>query len=187
MLARITVAKAAGVVAVALLSLAAPSAAFANSTTGTATLTPGSLSVLTPVAVSFSGTLSGTNQTVSANQSINVIDGTGSASGWNLSLTSTTFSSGSTHLGISAASDQGASGGCDADVTCTLANNAATSYPVAIPAGATAPTAVRILSAAIGSGSGAQTWTHFMALAVPGNAAAGTYSSTWTYSLVSGP
>ena len=33
---------------------------------------------------------------------------------------------------------------------------------------------------------GGQTWTHTMELAIPANAHAGAYTSTWTYSLVVG-
>lgn len=185
--AKTRLAKAGGVAALALLLAAVPTAAFANDTVGTATLTGGALSLVTPDAVAFSATLTGSDQSVPASQDIDVVDGTGSASGWNVTLTSTTFSSGSNELAADAATDQGASGSCDAGVTCTLADNSATSYPVAVPAADVAPTAVRIQSAASGTGMGGQTWTHNMALDVAGNAVAGTYTSTWTYSLVSGP
>jgi hypothetical protein len=56
-----------------------------------------------------------------------------------------------------------------------------------VPAAATAPSAIEIQTAAANSGLAGQTWTHTMSLAVPAVARAGTYSSTWTYSLVSGP
>ena len=187
MSAKTTLAKVGGVVALALVTAAIPSAAFANNTVGTATLTGGALSLVTPAAVGFSATLTGSDQTVPATQAIDVVDGTGSASGWNVTLTSTQFATGGSNLPVNSVSDQGAIGSCDTGVTCTLADNSATSYPIAVPAGTVAPTAVRIMSAASGTGMGAQSWTHNMVLAIGGNATAGTYNSTWTYSLVSGP
>ncbi len=42
-------------------------------------------------------------------------------------------------------------------------------------------------NAAVNTGMGAQTVTPTWQLVVPASAKAGTYTSTWTYSLVSGP
>jgi hypothetical protein len=72
-------------------------------------------------------------------------------------------------------------------VTCTPADNSAVTYPIAIPAGVTAPIAVKIQTAAVDSGLGGQTWTHIMNLALAGNTQVGDYTSTWTYSLTSAP
>ena len=170
--------------AAAAMLLAGP--AGAATVPGTATLGAGTLDFTAPASVAFSGSLSGTDQVLTADQALDVRDNTGTAAGWNITLTTTTFTNGSDTLPTNALSNTGATGQCDATVTCTLATNGL-SYPVAVPAGASAPTAVKILSAAAGTGMGGQTWTHAMALAVPANARAGTYSSTWTYSLVTGP
>jgi len=61
------------------------------------------------------------------------------------------------------------------------------SYPYTLPAAATAPTATKILSSAANTGLGNQTLTLVFSLAIPANAFAGSYASTWTYTLVSGP
>jgi hypothetical protein len=62
------------------------------------------------------------------------------------------------------------------------------SYPYSLPAGATtAPTATKLFNAPLGSGMGDQTVTPTWTLAIPANAYAGSYTSTWTLSLVSGP
>ena len=61
------------------------------------------------------------------------------------------------------------------------------SYPYALPAGATAPTATKIFSAAANTGLGNQTVTVVLQLAIPASTFAGSYSSTWTFTLVSGP
>ena len=75
---------------------------------------------------------------------------------------------------------------CDTGATCTLATDAV-SYPYALPAGTSAPAATTLYSAAVGTGMGDQTVTPVFSLEVPANAAAGAYSATWTFSLVSGP
>jgi hypothetical protein len=90
-------------------------------------------------------------------------------------------------LAVTAASDISATGVCDAAGTCTLADNSVVSYPVVVPAATVAPTAVKIQSASVNFGLAGQTWTHTMNLAVPANTTAGTFLSTWTYSLVSAP
>jgi len=159
--------------------------------TGTATITAGTLGfVSTPPNVSFSATLNGLDQTVTATQAIDVGDATGSGAGWNITATSTTFSTGgltpktlsTTATTIGAAPTDA----CDAGVTCTLATNAIT-YPYTLPAATLAPLATKVYNAAANTGMGNQTVTPTWKLAVPANTYAGTYTSTWTISLVSGP
>jgi hypothetical protein len=160
--------------------------AFAD-TSGTAAITEGTLAMVAPAAVTFAATLSGEDQVVTADQAIDVKDNTGAGSGWHLTLTTTTFTAGTKTLATDSVNEKTApTNACDVSVTCTLASNTVT-YPVAIPAAATAPPAVTIMNAATDTGMGGQTSTHTMSLAVPGNAGAGSYSSTWTYSLVSAP
>jgi hypothetical protein len=159
--------------------------------TGTATIAAGSLGfVSTPPNVTFSATLNGLDQTVSTTQALDVGDATGSGTGWNITATSTTFSTGggSPHLlSTSATSLTGApTDTCDASATCTLATNSVT-YPYVLPAGGTAPTATKMFNAAANTGLGNQTVTPTWRLSVPANTFAGTYTSTWTISLVSGP
>ena len=171
----------------ALMASAVPAGA---STSATASITAGSLSLVSsPATVSFADTLNGTNQTVTASQAFDVGDATGSGTGWNITATSTTFSTaGNTHS-LSTSATQVATTptvACDASVTCTTATNSIT-YPYVLPAGSTAPTATKLWDAAANTGMGNQTVTSTFTLAIPANTYAGSYTSTWTYSLVSAP
>jgi hypothetical protein len=169
--------------------LAAPGAALAATVPGTAVVTLGTLTMVTPASVGFTGVLTGVDQVVSTTTPLDIIDGTGSGAGWNVTLTSTQFTTTAPikTLPLTAVTDTGAVGACDLAVTCTVGVNAVVTYPVAIPAGPTAPTAIKIQTAALNTGLGGQTWSHTMELALAGNTKVGNYTSTWTYSLVSAP
>lgn len=168
-----------------LTALALPAAAFASA--GTATIIGGSLSMSAPPTVAFSATLNGTNQTATSSQAFDVLDQTGSGAGWNITATSTTFTSGGDTLSTTATTIPSApTVACDVSVTCTLASTNI-SYPYTLPAGPTAPTATKMYNAAAGTGLGNQTATGTFSLAIPGTTKAGAYTSTWTYSLVSAP
>lgn len=168
-----------------LLLIAAP----AGATTASATLTAGSLGFAsTPGNVTFpSVTLNGQNKNIQATQPLDVADATGSGAGWNITATSTLFTSGSNTLPSGAFMTAPASPTCDTNVTCTTAGTSTVAYPYFMPAGTTAPTATKLFNAPAGTGMGDQTLTPTWNLSVPGNAYAGNYSSTWTLSLVSGP
>jgi hypothetical protein len=175
-----------GVVVVALIT--APAAVAA---TGTATISAGSLGFVSAVPnVSFSTALNGLDQTLTSAQAIDVGDATGSGTGWNLTGTSTQFTTGggTPHLLSTSATSLTAAPGdaCDGGATCTLATNGVT-YAYVLPAGAGPPTATKFYNAAANTGLGNQTVTPSWKLAVPANTYAGTYTSTWTISLVSGP
>ncbi len=170
-----------------LVALSAGPAAYAADTNGSATITAGSLSLTAPATVAFTATLGGADQNVTAPQSLDVLDATGTGVGWNVTATSTTFTAGARTLSTSAVTEPVApTQSCDEATSCTPATNAV-SYPYTLPAGTVAPTATKIMSAAAGTGLGAQTSVHTMRLAVPANTFAGSYASTWTYSLVSAP
>jgi WxL domain surface cell wall-binding len=160
----------------------------AYATTGTATISAGSLAFVTAAPnVSFSATLNGTDQSVTSAQALDVSDATGSGAGWDITATSTTFTSGAKLLATSATTLTGApTTACDAGATCTLATNSIT-YPYMLPAATTAPTATKMFNAALNTGIGNETVTPTWHLAVPAATLAGTYTSTWTLSLVSGP
>jgi hypothetical protein len=70
--------------------------------------------------------------------------------------------------------------------TCTNPTNAIT-YPVAVPAGSTAPTAVKFFNSALNTGLGKFTTTPTIGVFVPQSSTAGTYTSTLTIAIVSGP
>ncbi len=168
------------------------STAAANAATATANLTAGSLGfVSAPPNVTFSDTLNGTNQTATSNQAIDVSDATGSGVGWNITATSTTFTSGTHTLGTGATTIASTPGvACDAAAAgCQLATplGTAVTYPYTLPAAATAPTATKMFDANTNTGMGNQTVTPTWSLAIPANSYAGSYTSTWTLSLVSAP
>jgi hypothetical protein len=169
------------------LAIASP----AGATSATATLTGGSLGLVNVPNVTLSDTLNGLNQTATTTQAIDVGDATGSGTGWNLTGTSTTFATSGNAHSLSTAATQIASApavACDASVTCTAAvPTVAVSYPYALPAAGTAPLATKLFNAGGGTGMGDQTVTPTWSVAIPANAYAAQYQSTWTISLVSAP
>jgi hypothetical protein len=175
------------VVAAAMLAPLAQGVASAT-TAATATIGAGTLSVSVPANIAFSDTLSGVDQTVTAVLAIDVKDATGSGAGWDLQATSTQFTTGGNTLPTNSVTIATApsSPTCDTGATCTLASNGV-SYPYVLPAGVTAPPASKFFDAAASTGMGDQTVTPTFSLAVPANTLGGTYNSTWTISVVSGP
>jgi len=175
--------------AAATICLAPWLATPAGAATATATITGGSLAFVSPPPnVSFSATLNGSNQTVTANQALDVSDGTGSGAGWSITATSTTFTTAGavTLANNSTTVASTPTTACDGGSSCTLATNSV-SYPYTLPAAASAPAATKVFNAAVNTGQGNQTVTVTWSLAVPSTAQPGTYTSTWTLSLVSGP
>ncbi len=182
-----TMLPAAAVTIGSLLFVAAP----AMATTASETLTAGSLGFAsTPGSVTFPATtLNGQDKTVTAQQPLDIADATGSGAGWNITATSTLFKSGTNALpaGATTVSSAPAAPTCDSNVTCTPGGSTTVSFPYTLPAAATAPTATKLFNAPAGTGMGDQTVTPSWSLAIPGNAYAGSYTSTWTLSLVSAP
>ena len=143
----------------------------------------GCLSIAQPTSVAFPGqTLDGLNHTVTATGAFDVVDNTG-GNGWNDTATGTAFVSGGHTLAANATSVMSApTVSCDGGYTCTLPTNSV-SYPYTLPTG----TATKIFNAAAASGQGHETATVTFTLSLPANAYAGSYASTWTFSVVSGP
>lgn len=192
--AAIPVALLAGVLAITA------SVAHASGVTGTATISGGSLAITPPSALGWTATLTGTDQfvvdTTTADQSIVVNDPTGSGSGWHVSasaaaFTCTTSGCGSSTLGAfkvngdtsdhtsttapAVACSSGASG-------CTVAVPSI-SFPVTVGTSATS-----IFNATANTGMGSNTISGIgWWLKVPANAKAGTYTSTVTLAVSSGP
>jgi len=171
---------------VAVLALAA--AAVAGTVTATATVTgAGSLSLSHGATSSLSDTLDGSDQTVSYSMPLTLVDARGSGAGWNLTITSTTFTDASSHtLATAASSLSGVTSACNAGGSCTSATNAIT-YPLTVPAAGTAPTAVKFFNAAANTGMGRFTLTPSVSVSIPGNSFAGSYTSTVTVAAVTGP
>ncbi len=156
-----------------------------SSLTASQSIIGGTLSfAAAPANVTFSSiTLNGFNQTSTATQSLDIGDNTGSGSGWNVTLSNTPFTSGSNQL---ASSDFTVPAlptpACDTGSTCTTAN-LGTWSTYALPGA----TATKLLSAAASSGLGNQTVSLGWQASIPSSAFAGSYASTWTVTLVSGP
>jgi hypothetical protein len=177
------------VIAGATAALLAAGVQSASATAGTETITAGTLALTAPTTAGFTATtLNGTAQAATATQLLDALDNRGSGAGWNITLTSTTWTSGGNTLSTTATTEPVAPvNACDV-AGCTLANlNAVVTYPYTVPAAVSAPTATKIFSAALNTGLSGQTTTNLMSLAIPATALAGAYTSTWTYSIVTGP
>jgi len=113
--------------------------------------------------------------------------GTGTSwNGWNITGTSTTFSDGAGHTLPTSAASISAASRVAGTGNCSLPTNSIT-YPVTLPAGSTPPTAVKLYNAAANTGEGPTNVTLTTKLAVGANTFKGTYTSTWTFAIVSGP
>jgi len=174
--------------------------------TGTVTLTGGALTLASPASLAWTGTLTGTAQSlvdiVAADQQYTVNDATGSGAGWHVTASATTFTNGASTFpntgtfvtnGSTSSITATTAPSATCSTTCTLPTNT-TTYPVAITTAATSPPASTIYdtSAATGLGSiviGGSTATNPVGwwVNVPGNAIAGAYTSTITMAIISGP
>jgi hypothetical protein len=177
--------------------------------TGTLTFTAGTLSLLSPIALTWAATGNGLNQQLAdantAHQSYVVNDATGSGAGWNVTVSATTFTSVSpaaTLVNTGTFSTNGSitsavlttapTGACTTGVTCTPPTNT-TTYPVAITTAATTPTPFKIYDTSAATGLGSITiglpgaaavgWW----VAVPANAVPATYTSTITLEVLTAP
>src|SRR5437660_1227680 len=129
------------VVAAAVFCLAAATSALASNVTATATVNAGTLTLSTGATPSVSVTLDGTDQTPSYTLPMTVNDYTGSGTGWNVTVTSTQFTTGGGSpktLSTSASTATAVSATCAGGTTCTNPTNAVT-YPLAVPAGGSGP------------------------------------------------
>ena len=167
------------------LAVGAVVPAFADDVTGSVDITGGSLTMAATDAPALAATLTGASQTVSDTFDIDVNDATGSGAGWSLSITSTTLSTGSQELSTSAASLSGVSVVCDTGA-CTDPTNS-NAYPLTVPADATAPAAVEFFDADVNTGLGDFTVTPTYEVSLPADAYAGTYNSTITITIATGP
>jgi len=103
--------------------------------TGTLTFTAGSLTLLSPVALTWAATNNGLNQSLvdatTAHQSYIVDDATGGGLGWNVTVSATTFTNGTVSLPLagtfstngsitSAVLTTAPTGACTSGATCTV-------------------------------------------------------------------
>src|SRR6185437_8698172 len=113
---------------------AAMAATTANPTV-TGTVSAGALSVATSAAPTFSANLANGDSTPTYTLPLTAVDTTGTGAGWNLTITSTQFTTGGATphtLAANASTITGVTAAC-ASGTCTNPTNAVT-YPVSVPA-----------------------------------------------------
>jgi hypothetical protein len=171
----------------AAAALAAAAVAVASTVTATATVTgAGSLALSNGATATISDTLDGTDQAVNYTLPLTMTDARGTGTGWNLTITSTTFTAGTHTLATGASSVASVASACVAGGTCTNPTSSI-GYPLTVPAATTAPTAVKLFNATASTGLGRFTITPSINVTIPGNSYAGSYSSTLTIAAVSGP
>ena len=152
------------------------------------TCTGGSLTLSAASAQFNSTTLNGKDKTVTTSNNPPVFtpsDQRGTGAGWNITLTSTQFTVSRHTLPTTATTLTSVQDSADAG-TCSVPTNSVT-YPVTVPAGAGPPAAIKIYNAALNTGRGDSQLTLNFSLALPASAYVGSYTSTWTFSIVTGP
>jgi hypothetical protein len=168
-------------VSTAAVALAAATVALAGTITPTATITgTAGISLNLPSGPSMSSTLDGTDQVVSWSALLGVVDARGSGLGWNLTASATSFSDGAGHT-LAAGTISSVTSACHSGSSCTAATNSVT-YPITLGG-----TAAKFFNSALNTGLGKVDVTPTVDVAIPGNAYAGTYTSTVTLATVSGP
>jgi hypothetical protein len=169
------------------LALVLTAVAVAGTVTATATVTgAGALSLSHGTTATISDTLDGSDQSVNYTLPLTMNDLRGTGTGWNLTMTSTSFTNGTQTLATNASSIASAASACTAGGACTNPTNSIT-YPLTVPAAASAPAAVKVFNAALNTGMGRFTITPSINVSIPGNSYAGTYTSTLTIAAISGP
>ncbi len=175
------------IAALLLAVLVAAAAAHASNVTVNATIAGGStLSVSSLNTPSFNLTLNGNDQTASYQAQVQVVDARGLATGggWNLTITSTQFISGTHTFPTNASTISSVTTACHSGSTCALPTNSVANSNLALPI---SPTTTKFLDAASGSGLGRIDVSVNVSVAVPANTIAGTYSSTLTVASATGP
>lgn len=168
-------------IGIAAVALVASTAALAGTLTTTATVSgTAGISLTLPSNPSITNTLDGTDQTVSYAPVLGVVDARGTGGGWNLTVGATTFSDGSGHT-LAPGTVSAVASACKAGSTCTATTNSVT-YPITIGS-----TANKFFNSAANTGLGRFDITPTINVAIPGNAYAGTYTSTVTIAAATGP
>ena len=170
------------IIGMAAVALVAATAALAGTLTATATVTgTAGISLNLPSNPSISDTIDGTDQTVSYAPVLGVVDARGTGGGWNLQISATSFSDGAGHTlapGVVSAAAQA----CHSGSSCTAATNSGITLPLTVSG-----TAAKFFNAAANTGLGKIDVTPTIDVSIPGNAYAGTYTSTVTLAAAVGP
>jgi hypothetical protein len=165
----------------AAVAFAAATAALAGTLAPTATISGAAgMSMNLPSSPSMTDTLDGTDHVVSWSALLGIVDARGSGAGWNLTVSATNFSDGASHT-LAPGTVSGVTSACQGGNACTGATNSVT-YPLTIGG-----TAAKFFNASAATGLGKVNVTPSVDVTIPGNAYAGTYSSTVTLAAISGP
>ena len=151
--------------------------------------TAATLSLSTTATPTFSASLPAGDQAPTYTLPLTILDTRTGAAGWNLTITSTQFTTGGATprvLATTASRATAVASACAGGASCVSPADAVT-YPLTVPAGTTPPSAVKLDDAAAGTGSGIFTITPTISVSVPANSNAGSYNSTLTIAVVSGP
>jgi hypothetical protein len=181
------------------------------SLTGTLTLGAGTLNLTTDSSLGWSAAVTGADlnlvDATTPDETYTVVDASGAAAGWHVTVAATTFTTGtltlsntgtfSTNGSITSKTTAGyPTAACTTGSTCTLPTHttAVTTFPVAITTAASGPTPYVIYDANAGTGIGSIAIGGSAAaapvgwwLTVPGNTTPGTYTSTILMAVVSTP
>ena len=165
----------------------------------------GFLTLTSPSSLTWTVTSNGVNQsavnTVSGNQQLTATDNTATGAGWHITVSATTFTSGTKSLPNPAAVDFTGSTSSIASTapsatcvgSCTLPTDT-TTYPVAITTATSSPPTYTIYDTSASTGEGVMTIGGSTAtnpigwwINVPASVFSGSYTSTVTLAVVSGP
>ena len=169
------------ILGIAMAALIVVGGALGSALTTTATVSgTAGVSLAQPATASISDTLTGADQTVSYAPLLGVADARGTGAGWNLQIAATNFDDGSGHT-LAPGAISAVSAACVGGSACTGATNVI-GYPLTVIG-----TATKFYNAATATGMGKVNVTPTVDVTIPGNAYAGTYTSTVTLAVVSGP
>jgi WxL domain surface cell wall-binding len=159
-------------------------AAFADSGGATANVGAGQLTESGTFGESVSTTLDGTDQTLPYTLPVQVKDATGSGAGWKLQISATDLSDGVSGNPALTQQVSAASASCVSGNHCTAATSTSVppTYPVVISS-----SPQKFFSADANSGMGILSVSTTVQVLVLGNTYAGTYSTTLTLGVASGP
>ena len=177
---------------IGLLAVTLATAALAATVGVTSVVTAGTtLSAAGGTPPTFNVTLNGADQTVNYTLPVVVVDSRGGTLGWNLTVTSTTFTDGSAGTGHSFAANAstitGVAASCGTNSTCLLPANNVANTNLGLPGASGAPVKYFNASSAAGAGRGTVNVDATVAVAVPANVFAGSFTSTVTVAISSGP
>jgi len=150
------------------------------------TCTGGSLSLSAQTVQFNSSTLNGKDKTATGSVTLTPTDNTGNNAGWNVQLTSTQFTVAGHTLSATATTVTSQSDSADGG-TCAVPSGNNVGYPVTVPAGAGPPAAVKVYNAAANTGKGDSQLNLNFSMSLPASTFAGHYTSTWTFTIASGP